>query len=783
MEKTGLKSHEAKKKLLEFGPNLIPTGEGFSSFKLFLSQFANFLIVILLLAAGLSFFLGDFLDGAFILAVAILNSLFGFFQEFRAHRSLAALRGLLVDQARVLRDGQEIVISTSELVPGDLVILSEGEKIPADGKLIFGTHLEVDEAILTGESIPVLKLPREGENGLFMGTTIISGRGKMIITLTGSATQFGKIAQSLTEIKEEKTPLQIQLSDLGRKLGIGVLGLSILIILVGIWQGRDFFSILLTGISTAVAVIPEGLPAVVTIALALGMERMARKKSIMKKLAAIETLGAIQVLLIDKTGTLTQNQMRVKKAWHLEKKVPAEMLRAAILGNSASLVKKKESEEIDILGDKTDGALLLWSRELLGSSLISFQSEGRVVDEYAFDPVSKTITVIWENRQEKKKYTLVRGAPEKILEQTSLSEKEKEKIFGNFQKSAEEGLRVIGFGAKKENEKHLAFLGFVGIYDPPRPEAKEAVRLAREAGIRTVMVTGDNEVTAEAIAKEVGLIEKGEEIMTGETLNKITDEELDSLLLKVRIFARVKPQDKLRLVERFQKKGFIVGVTGDGVNDALALKRANVGVAMGEEGTDVAKEAADMVITDDNFATIIKAIEEGRTIYDNIVKSVTYLLSCNLAEIGVILAAIIFGLPLPLLPTQILWMNLVTDSLPALALAADPKDSLILKRLPRNSNNNILNPQVLKFLLISGFVMAVMAIIPFYFLLVKSEAVARTFVFTFLIVLQMIQVFVVRGFKNPLQNRFLILAVFIILILQFLILTIPALKIIFKIAL
>lgn len=776
MRKAGLTNKEAKEKLLEFGPNLIPTEEKFSLFRLFLSQFANFLIVILLLAAGLSFFLGDFLDGSFILTVALLNSLFGFFQEFRAHRSIVALKSLLMPQVRVIRDNEEVVISALDLVPGDLVILNEGEKIPADGKLIFGTHLEVDEAILTGESIPILKQVG-GESRLLMGTTIVSGRGKMIIDKTGLETEFGKIAQSLTEIKEEKTPLQVQLSDLGKKLGLGILVLCILIVLVGIWQGREFFSILLTSISTAVAAIPEGLPAVVTIALALGMEKMARKKAIMKKLVAIETLGAIQVLLIDKTGTLTQNQMRVRKVWHLEKKIPEGMLRAAILGNSASLLKK-ENGFYEAIGDKTDVALLLWAREQLGLSFESFQSEGKVIDEYAFDPISKSITIIFEKN--KRKCILVRGAPEKILEQTNLTTNERTKITSEFEKYAQEGLRVIGFGFKEEKEKYLTFLGFVGIDDPPRPEAREAVRLAREAGIRTVMVTGDNEITAESIAREVGLIEKNEDIITGENLEKMTEEELETVLLKTRIFARVKPQDKLRLTEAFQKKGFVVGVTGDGVNDALALKRANVGVAMGETGTDVAKEAADMVITDDNFMTIIKAIEEGRTIYNNIIKSVAYLLSCNLAEIGTIFLAMLLGLPLPLLPVQILWMNLVTDSLPALALASDTKDPLILKKLPRSTNSHILNNQTLKFLIVSGLIMTALALTSFYFgLKIVNESAARTIVFTFLVILQMVQAFAVRGFKNPMSNKFLIMSVGIILILQFLILVVPGLQAIF----
>lgn len=758
---------------MEHGPNFIAFPQNFSLVKLFLAGFTNILSVILIIAGIISFLLRDNIDGSFILIIVILNAALGFIQEFRAHRSILALRQLLTNEVRVLRGNKEVIIPAENLVPGNIVILDEGDKIPADGKLIHGTHLEVDESILTGESIPVLKQTK-GENKLFMSTTIVSGRGRMQVLAIGLDTNFGKIAKSLAEIEEDKTPLQIQLSQLGRNLAIGIGIVGVIIFITGFLQQRELFTLLLTSISVAVAAIPEGLPAVITIALALGMERMAKKRSIVRKLASIETLGAIQVLLIDKTGTITRNQMEVKKVWHAKPQLSDFMLRAAILGNSATLVEK-DGGDFDIVGDKTDGALLVWAK-----NLAKFESVGQIVDEYAFDPVTRTISIVW--KKDSKIYTLIRGAPESILFQASINTEEHKKISSKVNKFAKAGLRVIGFGYKEKKSKKLTFLGLVGIYDPPRVEAKEALRIASLAGIRVVMVTGDNEVTAEAIGKEVRLVKKDEYVIKGQDLEKMTESQLDQILLKTRIFARVTPSDKLRIVEAYQKKGFVVGVSGDGVNDALALKRANVGVAMGQTGTDVAKEASDMVITDDNFATIVKAIEEGRTIYDNIVKSVIYLLSCNLAEIGTLFLAIILKLPLPLLPTQILWMNLVTDSLPALALAADTKDPEVLKRLPRSTKDYILNPARTSFLIVSGAIISILTIAIFYISLQNNgEVVARTAAFTFLVVAQMVQAFVVRGAKNPFSNKFLIAAVGVTIILQILILTVPSLRTIFHV--
>ncbi|MBI2622461.1 HAD-IC family P-type ATPase, partial [Candidatus Microgenomates bacterium] len=592
MEK-GLTEKEAKKRLLQHGANVIIAQKAISAWEIFLSQFPSIVNFILAGAAVLSFALGEIIDGAFILVILVLNALFGFFQEFKAEKAAAKLKQFIIQEARVMRDGKEKILPVSQLVPGDLVVVSEGDKIAADGVLVDGTHIEIDESILTGEALPVLKTI-QGESSLFMGTVVMRGHGKMLVEKTGAKTRFGQIAKTLSEIEKEKTPLHKQIDKLGSQLVVVIILIALSIIAIGLVQGRDFFLVLLTAVSIAVAAIPEGLPAVITIALALGMQRMAKKKAIVRKMVAIETLGATQVILTDKTGTLTQNKMRVKKFFSQEKSLDS-LLRACILGNTASLVKKEDGPiSWDVVGDKTDGALLLWAKDRLGEKLEDFQQQGKVIDEYSFNPISKTITVVWQKNGGKYKFT--RGAPEKLLLESDLKETEKAVMEKAFQEYAREGLRIIAFGVKKESGKKLKLLGFVGIYDPPRIEAKAAINLAKQAGIRTVMVTGDNPVTAEAVAREIGLIEKNEDIITGEELDKMNDEEFNKMLLKTRIWARVKPQDKLRLVESYQKKGFIVGVTGDGVNDVLALKKANVGVAMGESGTDVAKEASDIVL-------------------------------------------------------------------------------------------------------------------------------------------------------------------------------------------
>lgn len=781
MEK-GLTQKKAEELIQTFGRNEIVTKKPFSPLLLFLSQFPSFINTLLAAAALFSFVIKDALDGIIILAILLLNGIFGFIQEYRAEKSLEKLKNLVKPVSRVLRDEKEREIETELLVPGDVVVLSEGDRIPADGALTLGRHLEVDESILTGESLPVAK---KQNDLLLKGTLVVKGKGYLLIEKTGMNTQFGQIAQSLSEVEADKTPLQKQLDSLGKMISVFAITAAFLLIPIGMLQEKAIAPIILLAISIAIAAVPEGLPAVVTIALAIGTNRMAKKHAIVRKIPSVETLGTIQIILMDKTGTLTQNSMRVKKVWLRENKFQTDMMRACVLGNTASLVEKTEG--FDIVGDKTDGALLLWAKEKV-KDLGLFQDDGEIVDEYVFDPETKTITTVF--RQDSKNYVYVRGAPETILKKSKLSETEKRAIASRFEAMAKEGLRVIGFGSKIEKqdvkktreqlEKDLEFLGFVGIYDPPRKEAKQAVLEAKKAGIKPIMVTGDNELTALAIAKEIGLIEKDEDVVTGEELKKIRDEELEKLILKTRIFARTRPEDKLRLVSLFKKKGFIVGVTGDGVNDALALKRADVGVAMGETGTDVAKEAADIVLTDDNFATLVHAVEEGRVIYNNILKAITYLLSGNLAELSLVFAAAVLGMPPPLLPTQILWINLVTDGIPAIALASDTKDPDVLTHAPRNPKTPILTKSRMLFITIVGFGLAGFLLIIFSLLLrTQTEIFSRTITFNLLIFLHLMIAFLVRGQSLFRANKLLILGVLFTLFLQALISTVPFFQTIF----
>ena len=784
MEK-GLNQTEAKEKLKIFGKNEIKTLKSKSPLSIFLSQFPTMINVVLAGAAFFSFFAQDIIDGIFIVTTLFLNGVFGFIQEYRAEKSLEKLKSYITPFSRVIREGKELQVLTIELVPGDVVALYQGDSIPADGKLISMHDLEVDESILTGESLSVV---RKQDQPLFSGTFIVKGKGHLLIEKTGVNTQFGQIAKTLSSLDSDKSPLQVQLNELGKVLSLIAVIISISLIPIGTFQGREIFPLILIAVSIGIAAIPEGLPAIITIALAIGTNRMAKRNAIVRKMQSVETLGAIQVILIDKTGTLTQNIMRVKKFWSKNPDL-SNFLNACIFGNTASVIKRAQDNEWDIIGDKTDGALLLFAKDKL-KDIDAVKQEAKIIDEYTFDPSTKTVTTILEKND--KRYVYVRGAPEEILTKSNLSQSEKEKVKLLFEEYAKEGLRVIGFGEKETNmgeinkkdfDGDFNFLGIVGIYDPPRKEAKQAVRDARRAGIKTIMVTGDNEFTALSIAREVGLIEMDEDVITGDDLKKITDDELEKIILKTRIFARTRPEDKLRLVMLLKKMELIVGVTGDGVNDSLALKRADVGIAMGEKGTDVAKEASDIVLTDDNFSTIVNAIEEGRTIYSNIIKSVTYLISGNIAEISIVFFATVFGLPTPFFPTQILWINLVSDGLPALALASDIKNKNILKNSPRNSKTPILTKLRIFFIVSLGLFLAFSILFIFKFFLVTSgETFARTVAFNLIVFVHLMIIFLVRGNSMLRMNRFLALTILITMVMQISVVTLPFFREIFHLA-
>lgn len=773
---TGLTTVQAKAALEKYGPNLLPQKAGQSSLKIFLNQFKNPFSVVLAGAIGLSFFIGDRIDGFLITGILLLNTILGFWQEYKASRELEALRNLEVLYARVLRDGKEVEILSSQIVPEDIVILEAGDKIPADGFVLESFVLQINESILTGESLPVIKTTKEAENELFLGTNVVSGRGKYQVSATGIKTRFGNIAQTLTEVEEEKTPLEISLASFIKSVGIVVVIVTLGILLIRLVQGFNFIETLLTSVALLVAAVPEGLPAVVTIVLATGVHRMYQKKALVRKMIVVESLGVATIILSDKTGTLTKNEMRVSQVNALDKD---ELLKCAVLCNSANLVLKEEKHPVDassggsfdVLGDSTEGALLLWAKDQK-VDIELLRSEAKLIEEIPFSLENRKMTTVWEFRGKKHAYT--KGAPEIIFKEVSLTEKELNHWDKTYQKMASLGLRILAFSKGK------TFLGLIGIADQIRDEAKEAVRLCKQAGIKVVMVTGDNPLTAKAVAEQIGLLSKGDEVLTGSQLIELNDQELKSRLEKIRVFARITPENKHRLVKVYQSLGEVVAVTGDGVNDALALKQAQVGVAMGKIGTDVSKEAADLVLLDDNFATLVAAVEQGRVIYSNILKVIKFLMTSNLSEILLITLASILALPTPLLPTQLLWINFVSDGLPALALGFDNPSSNIMKVPPRNENS-ILNSSMIRYILIGGSSIALVCFGLFWIVYENfGLQFARTVTFTTIVVMQLILPFIIRKHHSILSNKKLLVSVCLMLILQILILLIPQLREIFR---
>jgi Ca2+-transporting ATPase len=792
MKPIGLTDQEAEKRLIKYGPNEIVDRPRTTALAIFASQFTSLLIILLVIAAAASLFLGDVLDGIFILLIVILNGILGFVQEYKAEKAIAALKKMTVSSVRVVRDGLEHKIDSKLLVPGDIIILEEGDKIPADCALVDSLHLEANEASLTGESMPVEKNHLdEDKKHIFLGTIIAKGRARAIVESTGMQTKFGSIAASLSDIAEEETPLQKKLGVLGKQLGGIALASSVIVFFIGYYEKQPLIEMVLTSISLAVAAVPEGLPAVITITLAIGMQRMAKKKAILRKLSSIEALGSTTLIATDKTGTLTKNEMRVVKIYTRD---PHKLMVAGVLCNNASLVYKKDHGSYDVLGDTTEGALLLLASDK-GVEAELLKQDGFIAEEFAFDPTPKMMSVVWNKKGKLTIYT--KGAPESVIAKCSrLSPKTKETIEKSFQEYAREGLRVIALAQKnvasvpktrEDAESGLTFIGFVGITDPAREEVAQAIALAQQAGIRTIMITGDNELTARAIGNKIGLLQKNDEVITGNQFAQLSDQQALTRLPVIRIFARTSPDQKMRIVQLLQRMGHIVAVTGDGVNDAPALKQGNVGVAMGITGTDVAKEASDMIITDDNYATLVSAVEEGRTIFDNIKSAIKYLVGCNIGEIIAVVIGMLLGWPLILTPLQLLYINLVTDGMPAIALAVAPKHERIMQRKPRTARFIFDRLDLVWFLEVSVLT-AVTTLIAFWFgHKTQQLEVARAFAFTTIILVQHFILLDVRvRDRSVLGGHLLKDSLFVFtfvtpLILQLFLLYIPSLSAIFRI--
>ncbi len=842
----GLPGNEAKKRLARYGQNKLRKGKRFSALVIFVSQFKSLVIWVLIGAAVVSAALGETVDGIAIITIVILNAVIGFIQEYRAEKAAAALARLAAPHCRVVRDGHSAVIAATEIVPGDILLLEGGDLIAADARLIQTSVLRINEAPLTGESQAVGKftdgLPpetplAERNNMVFLGTSVTGGSGRALVVNTGMETELGHIAKLLETAESGETPLQRQLERVGRLLLMACFGIVALIFGLGLWRGIAPFELFLSSVSLAVAAIPEGLPAVVTIALALGVQRMVQRHALVRRLASVETLGRAQVICTDKTGTLTMGEMTARKlitpenlyrvtgegystegaflsgnVESLSSKSPEllALLRASAACNDAELTLVDDRPVI--VGDPTEGALLVAAAKG-GITRAAIETEMPRLAAVPFDSDRKRMTVI--RSQENHPWAFVKGAPEVIFSRCTLirtdrgvrelTENDRSRMLQANALLAHDALRVLavaerpldGFSFEEgaavndiEIEQELTLLGLVGLQDPPRGEAKEAVVKCKRAGIKTVMITGDHPDTARAIGHELGILGKGDEVLVGAGLDRLDDEALKERVAQVSVYARVTAEHKLRIVRAWKARGTVVAMTGDGVNDAPAIKEASIGIAMGITGTEVTKEAADIIITDDNFASIVAAVEEGRGIYDNIAKTLAYLLGSSTGELIVMLIAVLLGWPLPLLPLHLLWINLVTDGFAALALATDPIDHDVLNRPPRHSQVALLNRDLLKLTLFTGLLAAGVTLGVFayeFYIIGNSLEQARDAAFTALVITGLLRAFGARSEQRTLwqiglfSNLRLFLIVAVSFTLQLAIHHIPMLQTLFQI--
>jgi Ca2+-transporting ATPase len=848
----GLSDKEAKERLSQYGVNELTEKKKMPAWKLLLEQFKDFLIIILLVAAAISLALsfigeGDLLDPILIVIIVFFAAGLGFAQEYRSEKALDALKQMTAPTATVMRDDEETEIPSRELVPGDLILMEAGDRVPADSRLVEAVSLRVDEAPLTGESVPVEKtvqvIPGEvsigdRKNMAYTGTTVVYGRGKALIVATGMNTEFGKIASMLQEVEAPDTPLQINLDRVGKVLGIACLVICAVVAALGIAIGlfgsefpQNLLPAFIWGVSLAVAAVPEALPAVVTICLALGVQRMAKRNALVRRLPAVETLGSTSFICSDKTGTLTQNAMTVRKVFVNNKIIEVggagyeptgvfslnsteivpqkephltRLLKAAILCNDSHLIHN--NGQWQVRGDPTEGALVVLGEK---AGLRSVDLNNPRIDEIPFSSERKKMTTIHETEEGRIAYA--KGAPEIILDscefvyadgqQKKMTSEDRTRVLEANRDLASEALRVLGFAYKpvdsspetklgcEASEQNMVWIGLVGMIDPPRPEVKNAVALCKKSGIESVMITGDHQITAEAIARELGILSTNELALNGTELETMTQDELVDKVKQIKVYARVSPEHKMRIVEALQSRQQTVAMTGDGVNDAPALQKADIGVAMGITGTDVSKEAAAMVLTDDNFASIVAAVEEGRNIFSNIRKFIMYLLSCNIGEILLMLVAFIIGAVsgqhiLPLVALQILVVNLVTDGFPALALAVDPGDPDIMHRPPRDPKTNIFDRTMNSYLIGLGLWTMIATLGVFLWALNSGRSVieAQGLTFATLCLIELCNCLNCRSERHSifkigfLSNKWLLLAIFVSLIITLAIIYVPFLQ-------
>jgi P-type Ca2+ transporter type 2C len=825
----GLTEDEAAKRLQQFGPNELQAQSHVSPWSILLDQFKNVLIVILLLATALSAFLGHGVEAIAITVIVLFAVILGFIQEFRAERAIEALREMAAPAATVIRDGREERIPARDLVPGDLILLATGDKVPADARLTESINLQTVEAPLTGESAPVEKhstllpddqLPAADQRNMtFAGTAVTYGRGRALIVATGMATEFGKIARMLQDVDTAKTPLQKNLDRIGKSLARAAFVVVFVIVALGLFRGQPFIEMLIFGVALAVAVVPEALPAVVTISLALGVKRMVRRNALIRRLPAVETLGSTSVICSDKTGTLTKDEMTVRQLYVAGHTIEVSgtgyepngtfsingsgatistplsmLLRAAALASDARVEQRNGAGTWEVKGDPTEGALVVVAAKA-GLKKTELDAQFSRVSEIPFTAETKRMTTLHETPGGIVAYS--KGAPEVIVQSCTLQLTDtgvepldaahRAEVLERARQMAGQALRVLAVAYKPraavaDAENEMTLLGLAGMIDPPRPEAKAAVRRCEEAGIKVIMITGDHPLTAKAVADELGLTKSGR-IVNGSEMEAMDDAQLERAVESIEVCARVSPAHKLRVVSALQNRGQVVAMTGDGVNDAPALKKADIGIAMGITGTDVSKEAAAMTLTDDNFASIVAAVEEGRGIFSNIKKYLMYLLSSNIGEIGLMAGATLAGLPLPLSAVQILYVNLATDGLPALALAVDPPEQGLMQRPPRNPRHGIFTRPVVLLMLAGGVWSAIVNLSLFVWALSSGRSVAEAMTMTF-VSLVLIQFFKAYNFRSdrasvlhqPFANKWLNLAIVWELIMLGLILYVPLLE-------